>query len=55
MFTLPVVIVTVLLVRRTNRYSREELAEHLRDYPYLTVGSGRKNSAASTVGLSPAN
>ncbi len=33
MFTLPVIIVTVLAVRRTNSYSREELADHLRDYP----------------------
>ncbi|NMC73482.1 MAG: carotenoid biosynthesis protein [Geobacteraceae bacterium] len=41
MFTLPVVIVTVLVVRRTNRYSREELAEHLRDYPYSPV-AGKK-------------
>jgi putative membrane protein len=40
-FTLPVVIVTVLLVRRANRYSREELAEHLRDYPYSPV-AGKK-------------
>jgi putative membrane protein len=34
MYTLPIAIVTVLIVRRTNRYSREELAEHLRDYPW---------------------
>jgi putative membrane protein len=37
MFTLPVIIVTVLVVRRANRYSRDELAEHLKDYPYLTT------------------
>ncbi len=42
MFTLPIVIVTVLLVRRANRYSREELAEHLADYPYVTVVNGIK-------------
>ncbi len=42
MFTLPVIIVFVLLVRRANRYSREELAEHLTDYPYVTVGNGIK-------------
>jgi putative membrane protein len=41
MFTLPVVIVTVLFVRRANRYSREELAEHLRDYAYSPV-AGKK-------------
>jgi uncharacterized membrane protein len=40
-FTLPIAIITVLLVRRTNRYSREELAEHLRDYAHSPV-SGRK-------------
>lgn len=53
MFTLPVVIVTVLIVRRANRYSREELAEHLRDYQYLAIGGESKNSATSTGGLSP--
>jgi len=41
-FTLPAVIVTVLLVRRANRYSREELAEHVRDYPYSAAGGGKK-------------
>lgn len=43
MFTLPIVIVTVLLVRRANRYSSEELAEHLTDYPYLALGSEKSN------------
>lgn len=41
MFTLPVVIVTVLIIRRANRYSREDLADHLRDYPYSPV-AGKK-------------
>jgi putative membrane protein len=41
-FTLPVIIVTVLLVRRANRYRREELAEHVRDYPYSPAGGGKK-------------
>jgi len=41
-FTLPVIIITVLLARRTNRYSREELAEHVRDYPYSPAGGGKK-------------
>jgi uncharacterized membrane protein len=40
-FTLPIVIVMILLVRRANRYSREELAEHLRDYPYSPL-AGKK-------------
>jgi putative membrane protein len=43
MFTLPIVIVTVLLVRRANRYSSEELAEHLTDYPYLALGNEKSN------------
>ncbi len=43
MFTLPVIIVTVLVVRRANRYSRDELAEHLKDYPYMmTYGERTK-------------
>ncbi len=36
-FTLPVAISVVLIIRRANRYSREELADHLRDYPYSSV------------------
>ena len=37
-FTLPVLIVTVLLVRRVNRFGPEELAEHVRDYPWSPAG-----------------
>lgn len=33
-FTLPMVIVIVGIIRRTNRHTRDELAEHLRDYPW---------------------
>lgn len=40
-FTLPLVISAVLLLRRANRYSREELAEHLQDYPYSPVSGKR--------------
>jgi uncharacterized membrane protein len=40
-YTLPTAIVCVLLVRRANRYSREEFSEHLQDYPHSPV-SGRK-------------
>jgi uncharacterized membrane protein len=36
-FTLPIAIVVVLLIRRANSYTREELAEHLQDYPYSPV------------------
>jgi putative membrane protein len=38
--TLPLLIVTVLLLRRVNRYSRDELGEHLRDYPWSPAGGG---------------
>jgi len=33
-YTLPVVMAAVLIFRRTNRYSRDEIAEHMRDYPW---------------------
>jgi uncharacterized membrane protein len=33
-FTLPVAIVTVLVLRRANRYTRDELADHISDYPW---------------------
>lgn len=39
-FTLPVAIVVVDVLRRANRYGREELAEHLRDYPWSPAGKG---------------
>ncbi len=41
-FTLPVAIVTVLVIRRANRYTREELAEHLRDFPW-SKAAGKRN------------
>ena len=40
-FTLPIAIVIVGIVRRTNRYSREELAEHLRDFPWSRAAGKR--------------
>jgi putative membrane protein len=42
-FTLPVVMSLVLLLKKVNRYHKEELAEHLRDYPWskaASAGSG---------------
>ena len=42
MFTLPLVIVLVLLVRRANRYSRGGVGRAFEDYPYVTVGNGSK-------------
>ena len=37
MFTLPSVVIIVGILRRTNRYTRDELAEHLRDYPWSHI------------------
>jgi putative membrane protein len=34
-------IAIVTIVRRTNRYRKEELAEHLRDYPWSPVSERR--------------
>jgi uncharacterized membrane protein len=44
-FTLPVVMGTVLLVRKVNRYHKEELADHLREFPWSPAAS--KGSARS--------
>lgn len=41
MFTLPIAIMTVSVMRRINRDTKEELAEHLRDFPWSPV-SGRR-------------
>ncbi len=41
-FTLPVSIVTVLIIRRVNRYTRDELAEHLRDYNWSPAASKKR-------------
>ena len=38
-YTLPLAIVAVITIRRTNRYRKEEMAEHLRDFPYSPVAS----------------
>jgi len=40
MYTLPLVIVVTLAVRRVNTYTKDQLGEHLRDYPWSPVGSG---------------
>ncbi|MDD2270943.1 MAG: carotenoid biosynthesis protein [Desulfuromonadaceae bacterium] len=39
MFTLPILMVLVLALRRANRYSKDELGGHLRDYPWSAAGS----------------
>jgi len=40
-YVLPVTIVLVGIMRRVNRYGREELADHLRDYPWSSAGGVR--------------
>jgi uncharacterized membrane protein len=40
-FTLPIAIVAVLLIRRANRYTRDEMAEHLRDFPWSPAAGKR--------------
>ena len=39
MYTLPLVIVVTLALRRANAYTKEQLGEHLRDYPWSPAGS----------------
>lgn len=38
---LPLAIVTTLALRRINRYSKEELADHMRDFPESAAGGRR--------------
>lgn len=40
-YTLPVVMAAVLIVRRTNRYAKDELADHLRDFPWSPAAGKR--------------
>jgi putative membrane protein len=39
MYVLPIVIVIVLAVRRANHFTKDQLGEHLRDYPWSPAGS----------------
>lgn len=39
---LPLAMSIILTARRINRYSREELAEHLRDFPWSSAGGAKK-------------
>lgn len=41
-FTLPIVMVTVQAVLRVNRYRKEELQEHLEDYPWSPLNNVEK-------------
>lgn len=38
MYTLPVLIVAILALRRANRFTKEQLGDHLRDYPWSPAG-----------------
>jgi putative membrane protein len=42
MYTLPLVIVVILALRRVNRYSKNELVEHVRDYPWSPAATTPK-------------
>jgi len=42
MYSLPILVVAILAVRRVNRYSGAELEEHMRDYPWSSAGNGDK-------------
>ena len=39
---LPLSMTIILAIRRINRYSREELAEHLRDFPWSAAGTTKR-------------
>jgi putative membrane protein len=43
MYALPLVLVAVLTLRRINRFTKDELGDHLRDYPWSAAGSVLKN------------
>jgi len=45
MLTLPLVIVVTLALGRVNSYTKEQLGEHLRDYPWSPVGSALKKGS----------
>jgi putative membrane protein len=39
MYALPLLLVTILAFRRVNRYSEEEMEEHIKDYPWSATSS----------------
>lgn len=41
-YLLPLVMTVLLALRRVNRFSKDELGEHLRDYPWSAAGSPLK-------------
>lgn len=42
-YTLPVLMTAMLALRRVNQYSKDELGEHMRDYPWSPAGSRLQN------------
>jgi putative membrane protein len=38
-YTLPLLIVVILAIKRVNRFSKEQLGDHVRDYPWSPAGS----------------
>ncbi|MDA8429923.1 MAG: carotenoid biosynthesis protein [Geobacteraceae bacterium] len=51
MYTLPVVMIVMLALRRVNRYSKEEFGEHVRDYPWSPAGTASHNGQKPLDGL----
>jgi putative membrane protein len=43
MYALPLVMVVVLALGRVNRFTKEQLGDHLRDYPWSPAGSVLKS------------
>jgi putative membrane protein len=44
MYTLPILMVVILALRRVNRYSEEELREHLEDYPWSPAANANNEN-----------
>jgi putative membrane protein len=43
MYTLPILLTFILALRRVNHYTKDELGEHIRDYPWSPAGSSLHN------------
>jgi putative membrane protein len=39
MYLLPTILVVVLAMKQVNRFTKDELGDHLRDYPWSPAGS----------------
>jgi putative membrane protein len=51
MYTLPILMVVMLALRRVNRYSKDEFGEHIRDYPWSPAGNTSHNGKKPLDGL----